>query len=137
MTPEQKDLVQASFEKVAPIADVAATIFYNRLFALDPALRPLFPEDLVEQRRKLMATLGVAVLNLKQWDRIQSQVRELGKRHVAYGVKPKDYGTVGQALIETLAIGLKDDFTPPVRDAWLACYSLVSAEMNNTAHEAV
>ncbi len=131
MSPEQKDLVQASCEKVVPIADAASTIFYDRLFALDPQLRSLFPADIAEPRRKLMATLGLAVLNLKKWDTVGAQVRELGKRHVSYGVQQKDYGTVGQALIETLAIGLKDDFTPPVRDAWLACYALVSSEMIN------
>lgn len=32
MTPEQVALVQASFAKVAPVADQAAQIFYDRLF---------------------------------------------------------------------------------------------------------
>jgi len=36
MTPAQVALVQASFAKVAPIADQAAQIFYDRLFAVAP-----------------------------------------------------------------------------------------------------
>jgi hypothetical protein len=39
MTSETKQLVQVSFEKVAPIADVAAELFYKKLFELDPSLR--------------------------------------------------------------------------------------------------
>ena len=42
MTPEQVDLVQDSFAKVAPIADKAADLFYDRLFAIAPEVRRLF-----------------------------------------------------------------------------------------------
>ena len=45
MTPEQVKLVQQTFGQVAPIADKAAEIFYDRLFAIAPAVRSLFPSD--------------------------------------------------------------------------------------------
>jgi nitric oxide dioxygenase len=63
MTPAQQTLVQTSFAKVAPIADLAATIFYEELFDRDPKLRALFKEDMTEQRQKLMAMLATAVGN--------------------------------------------------------------------------
>lgn len=135
MTPEQTGLVQTSFAQVAPIADMAATLFYDRLFELKPTLRDLFSEDLREQRRKLMAMLTTAVSNLHQWDAISPQVKQLGRRHVAYGVKPADYDTVGAALIETLEKGLGEAFTPPVREAWTACYTTIAAEMRNAAEQ--
>ncbi len=133
MTPTQQDLVQSSFAKVAPIADQAAVIFYDDLFARDPRLRSLFPDDMTEQRRKLMAMLGTAVANLKSWDSIAAAVRALGARHVGYGVVASDYETVGAALIATLAKGLGDAFTPDTREAWIACYAAVSAEMLSAA----
>jgi len=40
MDQEQQHLVRASFANVAPIADTAAAMFYDRLFATDPTLRP-------------------------------------------------------------------------------------------------
>jgi hemoglobin-like flavoprotein len=129
MTPEQQTLVRSSFAKVAPIADTAAILFYEELFRLDPGLRPLFKEDLTEQRQKLMAMLTTAVLNLGEWEKISAAVRALGRRHVSYGVKPADYQTVGAALIATLEKGLGADFTPEVRAAWLACISTVAGEM--------
>ena len=57
-------LVQTSFEQVAPIADVAAALFYDRLFELDPSLRRLFHADMDEQGKKLMQMLTVAVRGL-------------------------------------------------------------------------
>lgn len=129
MTPEQKDLVQASFAKVVPIADQAAILFYDELFNQDPSLRSLFPDDMTEQRRKLMATLATTVSHLRNWDAIASAVQALGQRHVAYGVKSSDYDTVGAALIATLEKGLGDAFTTEVREAWIACYVAISAEM--------
>ncbi len=64
MTPDQVRLVRDSFAAVAPRAEEAAAAFYERLFALDPALRAMFPADLAGQRRKLVAALAAAVSGL-------------------------------------------------------------------------
>ena len=42
MKKEQVQLVQQTFMKVLPIADLAAELFYKRLFEIDPSLRPMF-----------------------------------------------------------------------------------------------
>ncbi len=133
MTPEQRVIVQTSFAKVAPIADQAATLFYESLFERDPRLRTLFKEDMTEQRQKLMTMLGTAIANLRQWDKFAPAVRALGERHVAYGVSPADYETVGTALIATLEKGLGDEFTQDVREAWVACYAAIKSEMRGAA----
>ena len=120
MTPAQQALVQSSFAKVLPIADTAASLFYEDLFRRDPRLRALFKEDMADQRRKLMAMIGTAVANLGNWGNIAPAVAALGQGHVAYGVKTADYDTVGKALIATLEQGLGDAFTPEVREAGMA-----------------
>ena len=114
MTPEQVGLVQESFKKVQPIAAQAADLFYGRLFEIAPQVRPLFPADLKEQKRKLMAMLGTAVTNLHQVDKIVPAVQDLGRRHAGYGVTAEHYKPVGEALIWTLGQGLGDAFTPAV-----------------------
>ena len=68
MDPEQQHLVRASFAKVAPIADTAAAMFYDRLFATDPTLRPLFKGDMVVQGRLLMTMIKTAVENVHPAD---------------------------------------------------------------------
>jgi len=133
MTPEQKELVQNSFAKVAPIAEQAAEMFYGRLFELDPALKPLFKGDMSEQGRKLMSTLGIAVGSLDNLDGLIPVLQNLGRGHVAYGVKDEHYDTVGAALLWTLEQGLGDGFTPDVKDAWAEVYTIVSTVMKEAA----
>ena len=70
MTSEQVALVQQSFAKVAQISDAAAVMFYDRLFEVAPAVKAMFPADMTEQRKKLMATLAVVVGGLDNLDSI-------------------------------------------------------------------
>jgi len=135
MNNEQKLLVQASFGKVVPIADVAAGLFYGRLFELDPSLRHLFRGDLKAQGRKLMHMLSVAVAGLDDLDRLVPAVRALGRRHVGYGVSDAHYATVGSALLWTLEQGLGAEFTPSVRAAWTAVYTVLAEVMQQAAGE--
>jgi hemoglobin-like flavoprotein len=129
MTPQQITLVQASFADVKPIATTAAELFYNRLFTLDPALRPLFKGDMGQQGQMLMSMIGAAVIGLKDLERLAPVVRQLGARHVRYGVQAQHYATVGSALLWTLDQGLGDKFTPAVRDAWTQAYTLLADVM--------
>jgi len=129
MTPEQVSMVQDSFKKVVPIADTAADVFYDRLFAIAPDVRPLFPNDLREQKKKLIAMLATAVTNLHQVDTILPAVQSLGKRHVAYGVTAQHYEPVGSALLWTLEQGLGPDFTPPLKAAWTEAYTTLAGAM--------
>ncbi|MBW4661438.1 MAG: HAMP domain-containing protein [Drouetiella hepatica Uher 2000/2452] len=131
----QVALVQSSFEKVKPIADKAAELFYQRLFELSPDLRPLFKGDMKQQERKLMATLALAVEGLRQPEQIIATVQDLGRRHAGYGVKDEYYDTVGEALLWTLAQGLDEEFTVLVRKAWEEAYTFLSEIMKVAAAE--
>lgn len=130
MTNEQKDLVQTTWLKVEPIADTAASLFYGRLFEIDPTTRPLFDQtDMAEQRKKLMQLIGIAVRGLDRPQETLAVVAELGKRHSGYGVTDEHYDSVGEALLWTLEKGLGDQFTPPVKDAWATVYGLLANTM--------
>jgi hemoglobin-like flavoprotein len=133
MTPEQVAMVQESFKKVVPIAGTAADLFYGRLFEIAPEVRPLFPEDLREQKKKLIGMLATAVTNLHQVDKIMTAVQDLGRRHVAYGVTDKQYEPVGAALLWTLEKGLGDEFTPPLKAAWTETYMTLAGVMQSAA----
>lgn len=133
MTPTQVELVQTSYKKVIPIAATAADLFYDRLFEVTPALRKLFPQDLAEQKGKLMTMLTATVTNLHQLYTILPAVEALGKRHVGYGVKPEHYALVGGALLWTLERGLGPDFTPDVKAAWTEAYTALAGVMNGAA----
>lgn len=133
MTPEQIKLVQESFKSVEPIAAQAADLFYGRLFAIAPEVRPLFPADLTSQKTKLMSMIGTAVTNLHQVEKIVPAVQDLGRRHATYGVKDTHYKPVGEALIWTLDKGLGSAFTQQVKDAWVAAYTTLAGVMTEAA----
>ena len=137
MTNQQKELVQASFTQVVLIAEIAAQLFYRRLFEIDPQLRHLFTADIQEQGRKLMHMLGIAVKGLDQLNELIPALHFLGSKHIAYGVKAKDYDTVGEALIWTLEQGLGDAFTLEVKASWVAVYQLLAAAMQQETAVAV
>ncbi|MEA2908903.1 MAG: hypothetical protein QOJ15_984 [Bradyrhizobium sp.] len=129
MTPNQVKLVQESFAKVAPISEAAAVLFYDRLFETAPSVRGLFPDDLAEQRKKLMATLAVVVNGLSNLSSVLPAASALAKRHVGYGAKPEHYPVVGAALLWTLEKGLGDAWTPELAAAWTAAYGTLSGYM--------
>ena len=80
MTPEQKVLVQTSFAKVVPIADLAASLFYTRLFEMDPGLRVIFKGDMAEQGRKLMKALTLTVSSLDRLAELTPIIQMMGAR---------------------------------------------------------
>lgn len=135
MTPEQIELVKSSWAQVVPIADTAAKLFYGRLFELDPSLQPLFKGDMTEQGRKLMRMVGTAVNGLDRLEQIVPAVKDLGVRHVAYGVHDEHYDTVGSALLWTLDQGLGEAYTEEVETAWATVYGLLADTMKGAAAE--
>ena len=136
MTLDQKQLVQNTWEKVLPISETAATLFYGRLFELDPTTRSLFKHtNMPEQRKKLMRTIGTVVNGLNTLDQLIPAVRNLGQRHMAYGVKDEHYSSVGRALVWTLEQGLGADFTPEVKEAWTTVYDILANTMKNATRE--
>ncbi len=134
MTPEQMLLVQATWRQVVPISDLAAQLFYDRLFELAPDTRALFHgTDPKEQRRKLMATLAFAVEGLGDLDTLVPTVEALGRRHRDYGATAAHYETVGAALLWTLKEGLGVSWTPAAEAAWSEAYGLLSGVMQGAA----
>jgi hemoglobin-like flavoprotein len=127
-------LVQDSFELAKPRADGVATLFYARLFELDPSLEAMFPSDMTDQRNKLMKTLTVAVAGLDDLDALVPVLQTLGRNHCNYNVKESMYATVGEALLWTLDKGLGDAFTPDVKDAWAAVYGIMAKTMCDAAY---
>ena len=116
MTPKQVAMVQTSWLEVDPISDAVATLFYERLFDLDPTLRRLFRRtDMVQQRRILMQTLAVVVRSLDRLEQLTPAIEGLGRRHAGYGVRENHYDKVGEALLWTLREGLGEAFTLEVR----------------------
>ena len=135
MTAEQIHRLRKSFRLLEQKADLAAPLFYQQLFTLDPGLRPLFKTDIELQAMKLMKMLRGALDLLDQPDELEDTLHDLGARYSEYGVRPRHYATVGAALTTMLEKSLGGDFTLETRQAWVALYHLIAATMlNGAAH---
>ena len=135
MTPDKVTLIQDSFAQVEPMAVKAGEAFYARLFEIAPEVQPMFKGDIIEQAGKLMTTLGLVVKGLTDLPKIVPVAENLARAHVDFGVAADQYAPVGAALIDTLAAGLGDAFTPDVRAAWEEAYATLSGVMIAAAYD--
>jgi hemoglobin-like flavoprotein len=124
------DALETSFDLIAPRGDELVAVFYDKLFATAPAVKPLFAgTDLARQRRMLLATLMLLRKSLRSLDKIVPTLRTLGARHVAYGAAPEHYPVVGQVLIGSMAEVAGDAWEPRYERAWAAAFDIVAGAM--------
>lgn len=127
MTTSQINLVKKSWKVFRAIdPSVVADAFYSKLFLDHPELRRMFPINMSDQYKKLIDTLSVMVARLERTDELEQDISALAKRHEGYGVLPKHYAMVGTALLWTLEKGLGNDWNEDTKQAWAACYQLIS-----------
>lgn len=123
------DILETSFDLVAPHGDELVEDFYDRLFTTAPEVRSLFPEDMTRQRTMVLATLVLLRKSLRNLDRILPTLRSLGARHVGYGAQPEHYPVVGRLLIESMAHAAGSAWRPEYTRAWAAALDALVAEM--------
>jgi nitric oxide dioxygenase len=131
MTPRQIEIVEESWDYVITNTEEAGQLFYDRLFAESPQLRPLFKGNMRDQERKLISLITFAVSKLNNLDEIKNDVVALGARHRNYGVKEEHYSNVASALLWTLEKGLGQKWTPEVKQAWTDLYMTLAGIMNS------
>ena len=129
--------LETSFDLIAPRGDELMDVFYSRLFAAAPAVRPLFAgTDLRRQKGMLLGALVLLRKSLRDLDRIVPALRDMGARHVAYGARAEHYPVVGEALIASMAEIAGDAWRPEYAQAWAAAYGIVAATMMEGAASA-
>jgi hemoglobin-like flavoprotein len=133
MTPEQADLVRHSFDAMWPVHRKFAATFYRHFFELAPDARRLFPDDMERQHVKLMDMIAAIVGALDERELFQSIIRQTGRQHASFGVTPSHYLAFRDALIASLEEQFGAEFTPALRQAWLALYEAVRVEMIKAA----
>ena len=129
MTEQDKQIVSETFPLIREIAIPVSLLFYGRLFDVEPSLRQLFKIDMKQQSKKFVAMLEAIVESVDDWETIVPALRELGQRHVAYGVKEQHYNTLCSALIWAFGQALQPGFDNEVRAAWTAVIRAVNEQM--------
>ena len=132
MSAEHNRCVRETYLAVEPASDLVATLFFRRLDEIAPEVRPFLGEDIVEQRKQLLISLGLAVASLDRFDDIIPALNLLGAKSRAMGVTELHYGAVGEALIWTLKQSLGSKWSPEAEDAWTAMCTLVAEVMTGS-----
>lgn len=138
MTQDDIVLVQQSWRKALDARDSVAETFYLKLFELDPTLKELFESDSHDHGRKLVHLITAVVRGLDRVEFLLPAVREFGRRQSALGMKDEHYGAVATALLWSLELALREEFTPQVKSAWIVTYGVLSQTMreSSSAHQA-
>jgi nitric oxide dioxygenase len=129
MTPEQLDLVSSTLAAVEARSEAFSACFYEHLFALAPETRALFPDDIVEQQRKLVSALSFFSAAVFDLPTFVERARGLGARHHRYGACPIHYEVVERAMLIALADALGAEWNQPTMLAWQRLYRLMAETM--------
>jgi methyl-accepting chemotaxis protein len=124
------EALETSFDLVAPRGDELMDVFYEKLFATAPAVKPLFAStDLQKQKTMLLGTLVLLRKSLRNLDAIVPKLHELGARHVAYGAQAAHYPVVGEVLIASMAQIAGSAWTDDYEQAWTKAFGIVAGAM--------
>jgi len=131
MTSNQKNIIKSTFKDIKANELHISHSFYNYLFEIAPDIKILFKGPIEEQGKKLMAILSIAVENIDDLMPLIPGIKELGIRHMDYGVKAEHYPIVGKALLWTFENELKEKFTAAAEEAWAELYDIVATTMQS------
>ena len=131
MTPEEVARVTATADRVRGDHELAAA-FYALLFARHPELRRLFPESMGHQFDRFVTELEALAIALPGLPGFETRARELGERHVAYGVRREHFALVREALLDAMSDRLPG-FGAEERRAWAKAFNLLTEIMLEAA----
>ncbi len=129
MDGRQAQLVTSSYQALSPELPRVVERFYIRLFEAAPPVRALFPADMSKLRGHLAASIAIMARNAGQLAVMAPSLRDLGRRHAAYGATEDHYPVVAQVLLSTLADAAGDRWTPETAAAWSQLVHAVADEM--------
>ena len=129
MNRESIARVQRSHAALTARAVDLPSRFYERLFAADPGVRRLFPEDLTRLRAHFHAALALVVRNLDDVEVLGQSLRDLGVQHVHWGAQPKHYFTVREALMTALKELSGEDWSVELDQDWRDAIGTIASFM--------
>jgi len=129
MTDGFIERIERSFNTLAPRGEELVDRFYANLFAKNPGVRPMFPANMGEQKKKLLGSLVLVVRNLRSSDKLREALMQMGARHVEYGTKPEHYPIVRDTLLDVMGQVAGDAWSEQLASDWKTAIDFVSEVM--------
>lgn len=129
LTATDKALIRESAAAIEAHAGRASDVFYTTLFTLEPAIRPLFPDDMEGQKKKFISMITLFADYANQLGALLPLIVELGNQHKVIGAKEQDY----QLVLTALQTAFREIFPPEHADemitSWTAYYRVIASIM--------
>jgi len=129
MTEASLGRISANYALLAERMPALAQAFYDRLFTVLPESRPMFKIDIALQSQHMAAALGLIVRNMRLLDALQQPLMDFGVQHARVGVRPEHYPIVCRAMVDTLAQGSGENWSPQLDADWSEALATVSRIM--------
>jgi hemoglobin-like flavoprotein len=132
----ERRLLIESFELAASRDDDFPRLFYDVLFHEHPEVKQLFVSNTNDAQRKMFGQTLMAILDHLEDDAwLYEVLRPMGRQHVAYGVTPRMYDWVMDALATAFAEVCAESWTPEHEAAWRSAYARIAEVMLEGAEE--
>ena len=132
MNPIDESTIQrleSSFNLLAPRGEELVDRFYANLFSKHPAVRPLFPANMAQQKSKLLASLVLVMKNLRDPNKLAGPLAEMGQRHEEYEAKTEHYPAVRDTLVAVMADMAGDAWNDQLTSDWNGAIDFVSSAL--------
>lgn len=130
------EILRKTWAQVLSYGDDPILHFYSTLFLANPEVRALFPDVMVDQRRKLKAAVQAVIDAADDLAAVLPTLQRLGQDHRRFGAMADHFPAVVDALLQTLEYYLGDDWTPEVADTWTTALNTVASVMCEAGREA-
>ena len=121
--------LEASFNLLAPRAEELVDRFYANLFAKNPGVRPMFPSEMSEQKKKLLAAIQLVMQNLRTPEKLADPLKQLGGKHVHYKTQPEHYPIVRDTLVGVMKDMAGSQWNDQLTSDWTGALDFVATVM--------
>mmetsp|Transcript_11814 Transcript_11814/g.18187 ORF Transcript_11814/g.18187 Transcript_11814/m.18187 type:complete len:302 (+) Transcript_11814:508-1413(+) len=146
VTEEKITEIQASWGIAKAFGiDAVGKLLMRNIFKIEPTALQLYSfknvADLYESKElkshytKLIGSLNSVIESLSDPKDIGKTMKELGRRHVDYGVKVEHYNVIGKAILKTLEALLAEGYSSSIKHAWIAFIRQVASQMISDNYE--
>ncbi len=119
--------LESSFNLLAPRGPELVDRFYAHLFSKHPALRPMFPSDMGEQKKKLLGSLALVIENIRKTEKLEQPLMDMGERHVGYGTEAAHYAVVCDTLVSVMAEMAGEAWNDQLTQDWNGALDFVAS----------
>jgi hemoglobin-like flavoprotein len=130
MQVDQGKLLQESMATFRASGTAMPQAFFDALKASHPEFQERFARvDLATLSEAFLGALDFIARNYEQRATLERTLRDLGARHIRYGVRPEHFGIFGACLLDTMSHFTGPAWTLSLDLAWRTAFERVAEIM--------